>query len=244
MRKVVEFKNATLGYGRRAIFDRLSLDIYENDFLGIVGPNGSGKTTFLRAVMGLIKPKEGKVVRAGALKFGYCMQRQFIDTLFPFTVFDIVMMARASIKGAFKGADSVDRKKVSESLDIAGIPHLTLSAFRDLSGGQKQRVLIARALSLEPNFLILDEPTTDLDIKGEREVLELIASLHRDKKLTVVLVSHELNEVINCSGKFLFLNSKLPHRIVMKDDLSAHMLSEIFGVKMEFKKIDNKYIIT
>ena len=244
MRKVVEFKNATLGYGRKVIFDRLSLDIFENDFLGVVGPNGSGKSTFLRAVMGLIKPKNGKVDRSGALKFGYCMQRQFIDTLFPFTVFDIVMMARASIKGAFKRPDSEDRKKVSESLDIAGISHLALSAFRDLSGGQKQRALIARALSLEPNFLVLDEPTTDLDVKGEREILELITALHKNKRLTIILVSHELNEVVNCSGKFLFLNSKLPHRIVMKDDLNGNMLSEIFGVKMEFKKIDNKYIIT
>ncbi|MBN1526420.1 MAG: metal ABC transporter ATP-binding protein [Candidatus Omnitrophica bacterium] len=244
MRKVVEFKSASLGYGRKAVFDRLTLDIYENDFLGIVGPNGSGKTTFLRAVMGLIKPLGGEVVRAGALKFGYCMQRQFIDTLFPFTVFDIVMMARVSRKGAFKGPDREDRDKVSESLDIAGIRHLAPSAFRDLSGGQKQRVLIARALSLEPNFLILDEPTTDLDVKGEREILELIASLHKDKKLTVVLVSHELNEVINCSGKFLFLNTGSPHRIVMKDGLSADMLSEIFGVKMGFKKIDGKYIIS
>ncbi len=243
MRKVVEFKNATFGYGRKAVFDRLSLDICENDFIGVVGPNGSGKTTFLMAVMGLIKPKDGEIIKASAIKFGYCMQRQFIDTLFPFTVFDIVMMARVSTKRAFKGADSEDRKKVSESLDIAGIPHLEFSAFRDLSGGQKQRVLIARALSLEPNFLVLDEPTTDLDVKGEREILELITSLHRDKKLTVVLVSHELNEVINCSGKFLFLNSSLPYRIVMKNDLNGHMLSEIFGVKMEFKKIDGKYMI-
>ncbi len=243
MRKVVEFKNATLSYGRRVIFDRLSLDIYENDFLGVVGPNGSGKSTFLKAVMGLIKPRWGEVVRPNALKFGYCMQRQFIDTLFPFTVFDIVMMARTSMKGAFKRPDSEDRKRVSESLDIAGIPHLALSAFRDLSGGQKQRVLIARALSLDPNFLVLDEPTTDLDIKGEREILELISSLHRIKKLTVVLVSHELNEVINCSGKFLFLTGTSPHRIVMKDELSGRMLSEIFGVTMELKKMDGKYII-
>ena len=244
MMKAVEIKNATFGYGRKAVFNRLSLDIYENDFLGVVGPNGSGKTTFLRGVMGLIKPIVGEVTRAKGLKFGYCMQRQFIDTLFPFTVFDIVMMARVSTKGVFKGPDRKDRARVSESLDVAGILRLGKSAFRDLSGGQKQRVLIARALSLEPNILILDEPTTDLDIKGEREILELITALHKAKKLTVVLVSHELNEVINCSGKFLFLNSKLPHQIVMKDDLNEHMLSEIFGVKMVFKKIDDKYIIT
>jgi len=243
MRKVVEFKNAALGYGRKAVFDGLTLDIYENDFLGVVGPNGSGKTTFLKSVMGLIKPKGGEIVRASAIKFGYCMQRQFIDTLFPFTAFDIIMMARASKKAAFRGADSNDRRKVLESLDIAGIPDLASSAFRDLSGGQKQRVLIARALSLEPNFLILDEPTTDLDIKGEREILELITSLHRDKKLTVILVSHELNEVINCSARFLFLNGKSPHKIVTKDDLSEAMLSEIFGVRMELKRADGKYII-
>lgn len=243
MKKVVEFKDATLGYGQKVLFDRLSLDILENDFLGIVGPNGSGKTTLLRAVVGLITPRKGEITRSDGLRFGYCMQRQFIDTLFPFTVFDIVMMARSSARGLFKAPDKEDIQKVSESLAITGISRLAHSAFRDLSGGQKQRVIIARALSLEPNFLILDEPTTDLDVKGEREILGLIASLRKNKRLTVMLVSHELNEVINCSDKFLFLNSKTPQQVVMKNDLNSRMLSGIFGIDMDIKMIDGKYMI-
>ncbi|MCM8760553.1 MAG: ATP-binding cassette domain-containing protein [Candidatus Omnitrophica bacterium] len=242
MKKIVEFKGASLCYGRRTVVGNLNFDIHDNDFLGVVGPNGSGKTTFLRAVMGLIKPKSGKVITAPGLRFGYCMQRQFIDTLFPFTVFDIVMMARASVKGSFRPTDESDRRKVFESLEIAGIPELASSAFRDLSGGQKQRVLIARALSFEPNFLILDEPTTDLDVKGEREILKLISSLHSEKALTVVLVSHELNEVINFSDKFLFLTGQGRWWTISKEDLSASILSDIFGVKMDLKKIDGKYV--
>lgn len=243
MRRLIEFRDATFGYGQKTVFDRLSLDVCENDFLGIVGPNGSGKSTLLKAMMGLIKPAKGDVSISPGIRFGYCMQRQFVDTLFPFTAFDIVMMARSSFKKAFKSSDGKDMDAVSRSLDMAGISGLASSPFRDLSGGQKQRVLIARALSLDPDFLVLDEPTTDLDVKGEREILELITSLHRDRRVTVVLVSHELNEVVNCSGKFLFLGGEGPMTTIAKEELSGRILSEIFGVDMEFKKIDGKYIV-
>jgi zinc transport system ATP-binding protein len=97
MRKIIEFKSAKLGYGRKVVFNALNLTIYEGDFVGIVGPNGSGKTTLLRSIMGLLKPPSGEIVRDNSISFGYCMQRQFIDTIFPFTVFEIVMMARAKI---------------------------------------------------------------------------------------------------------------------------------------------------
>lgn len=263
--KAIEFKSVRLGYGRRKVFEALSLDIYEGDFLGIVGPNGSGKTTLLRSLMGLLKPQRGEIIRAWGLQFGYCPQRQFLDTLFPFTVFEMVMMARTKIIGCLKRPNHADKEKVLEALKTAGILNLASQRFHNLSGGQKQRTIIARALALEPNFLVLDEPTTDLDIKAEREILELIKTLHRKQKLTVALVTHELNEVINAAQKFIFLNpvrnnlpkvdamskagvsnrvnKNIPYKIFAKGELSEALLSEIFETRLKLKEVEGQRIV-
>jgi ABC-type Mn2+/Zn2+ transport system ATPase subunit len=171
------------------------------------------------------------------------MQRQFIETLFPFTVFEIVMMVRTKLIGPLKKPGEFDKAKVLDAVKTAGIADLVSERFYNLSGGQKQRVLIARALSVEPDFLILDEPTADLDIKAEREILYLIGSLHKDERLTVALVTHELNEVINRAEKFLFLNKKVPHRIFSRDELTEEMLSEIFDTRIKLKRIDGEKVI-
>jgi ABC-type Mn2+/Zn2+ transport system ATPase subunit len=243
MNKVIEFKSVKLGYNRRIVFDSLDLKIYEGDFLGIVGPNGSGKTTLLRSIMGLLKPRGGEIIRDRNLRFGYCMQRQFIDTLFPFTVFEIVMMARTKFVGPLRGPRSIDRDKVLKALEITGIRNLANEPFYDLSGGQKQRVLLARALSTEPNFLIFDEPTTDLDIKAEREILSLIKDLQKGENLTVALVTHELNEAINIAQKFIFLNKSIPCKIFARDELSGSLLSEIFDTQITLKEIDGQRMV-
>lgn len=243
MKKIIEFKSAKLSYGKRGVFDSLSLDIYEGDFLGIIGPNGSGKTTILRSIMGLLKPQQGQIIRDKSLRFGYCMQRQLIDVLFPFTVFEIVMMARTKIIGSLKMPSRIDREKVLKAIEIVGISNWIQERFYNLSGGQKQRVLIARALSLKPNFLILDEPTTDLDVKAKREILDLIRTLHQNQKLTVALVTHELNEVINYAKKFIFLNKKIPHKVFAKEELNQNLLSEIFETTIRLKEIDGRSIV-
>lgn len=261
MKKIIEFKSARLGYGKKIVFDSLNLEISEGDFLGIVGPNGSGKTTLLRSIMGLLKSKAGQITRDENLRFGYCMQRQFLDTIFPFTAFEIVMMVRTRFIGPLRGPRSIDRGKVLKALEITGIANLTKEPFYNLSGGQKQRVLLARALSTEPNFLILDEPTTDLDIKAEREILSLIKGLQQRENLTVALVTHELNEAINIAQKFIFLNPALscskeivekrkggvnksiPCRIFDRDELSGSLLSEIFDTQITLKEIDGQRMV-
>ncbi len=243
MKKTIEFRNVALSYGRKGIFSSLSFEIFEKDFLGIVGPNGSGKTTLLRSVMGLIKPNEGMIVRSDNVRFGYCMQRQFIDTLFPFTVFETVLMARTSLIGPLKRPSEGDRAEAEKALDILGIASLKEASFHDLSGGQKQRVLLARALAAQPNFLILDEPTTDLDIKMKREILELVKSFNVKEKMTVVLVTHELNEIINYAQNFMFLDGNIPQKIIHKNELNERILSEIFKSHIRLKELEGKKII-
>lgn len=243
MKKIIEFKSAKLGYGRKIVFNDLNIEIYEGDFIGIVGPNGSGKTTLLRSIMSLLKPQGGEIIRDKNVRFGYCMQRQAIDTIFPFTVFEIVMMVRAKMIGPFKKPAEEDRKEVLRALKLTGASDLACERFYNLSGGQKQRVLLARALSVEPNFLVLDEPTADLDIKAEREILKLIRNLQLEKNLTIALVTHELNEVINNAERFIFLNRHAPQKIFTRDELNEKQLCEIFDARIKLERIDGKTVV-
>jgi ABC-type Mn2+/Zn2+ transport system ATPase subunit len=243
MRKIIEFKSARLGYGSKVVFNALNMEIFEGDCIGIVGPNGSGKTTLLRSIMGLLKSSSGEIIRDKNISFGYCMQRQFIDTIFPFTVFEITMMARARIIGPLRRPTEKDISIVRRALEMTGVLDLAQERFYNLSGGQKQRTLLARALALEPNFLVLDEPTADLDIKAEKEILALIVALGDKNNLTIAMVTHELNEVINNAEKFIFLNKHAPQNILRKDQLNSQLLSEIFDTPLRLEKIDGKLTV-
>jgi ABC-type Mn2+/Zn2+ transport system ATPase subunit len=243
VRKIIEFKSADLGYRNKIILKDLNLNILEGDFLGIIGPNGAGKTTLLKNIMGILKPQHGHVLQDPKIRFGYCMQRQKINISFPFTVFEIVMMIRTKSIGYFKRPSTIDMQKVSKALDIVSIRDLANTPFQDLSGGQKQRALLARALCLEPDFLILDEPTIDLDIKAKKEVLELISHIHKTKKVTIVLVSHEIQEVVNLANKFLFLDNTYNPEIIQKKELDQSKLSELFKTKIKLIDIENKKVV-
>lgn len=240
MKKLIEFKDVALAYGRDEILNGLSFEVYEKSFLGIIGPNGSGKTTILRSIMGLVQPYKGKIIKSKKVHFGYCMQRQFIDTLFPFTVFDIVLMARTSLVGPLNRYRKEDRIKAEKAIDVMGISSLKDASFHDLSGGQKQRALLARALAFEPNFLVLDEPTTDLDIKMKRDILELVKSFNEREKMSVVLVTHELNEIINYAKDFIFLEENITPKVITKDQLSDQLLSDIFKTQIRLKEVEGK----
>jgi ABC-type cobalamin/Fe3+-siderophores transport system ATPase subunit len=153
------------------------------------------------------------------------------------------MMARTKIIGRLRRASKKDKSIVHHALRTTGVDDLSSERFYNLSGGQKQKVLIARALSIEPDFLVLDEPTADLDIKAEREILGLIKTLHVQRCLTITLVTHELNEVINSAQKFLFLNKTIPHRIFRKNELSSAFLSDVFETPIEMIKNDDKLTV-
>lgn len=240
---LVEFSAVSAGYGRHRVIDRLSFEIRRGDFFGLIGPNGAGKTTLLRLILGLQKPWSGTVSRAADLRFGYCLQRQAIDEIFPFTVGEIVMMGRTALMGPLVRPGDGDRAKVADCLRAAEIGHLAGRRFNELSGGQKQRTLIARALATEANCLVLDEPTNDLDIKGSREILALLEHLHRDYRLTVILVSHELERVLNHAGRFLFLDPERKAVAAERSEISEKLLRDIFGLDLGLKKINGELFI-
>lgn len=204
--KLIEFRDVSLGYGRRTVLDGLNLGIGNGERIGILGPNGSGKTTFLRGIMGLLTPLKGKIVRERHVSFGYVKQEHSIDTLFPFTAFEVVCMGLEPLNPFTKNKKEL-KAKVEKAMDFTDILKCRDQLFNTLSGGQKQRVLIARALVNSPEILVMDEPVSDLDEEGVHEIITLLNSIHREKNMTILIVSHLVSLVLKNVDKVLLLNN-------------------------------------
>jgi manganese/zinc/iron transport system ATP- binding protein len=243
MPPLVTFDQATLGYGRRVVLTDITFAIPEGDFLGLVGPNGAGKTTILRALLGTLEPLSGTVMRAPTLRFGYVPQRDQVDYSFPLKVVDVVMMGRYDRIGLGRRPTAEDRARAREALDHVGIAHLADHPLVDLSGGQKQRTLIARALVGEPNVLVLDEPTNGMDIVATTQILGLVRELHDRDGLTVLMVSHALNEVANYVER-IALVVEGGFRIGTTDEiLTEEALTLMYGIPVEVDSFDGHRIV-
>ena len=243
MPSLVTFDRATLGYGRRVVLTDLSFDIPDGDFLGLVGPNGAGKTTILRAILGTLKPLGGTVTRSPALRFGYVPQRDQVDYSFPLKVLDVVLMGRYDRIGIGRRPTAADRARAVQALDHVGIAHLADNSLVDLSGGQKQRTLIARALVGEPNMLVLDEPTNGMDLVATTQILGLVRELHDRDGITVLMVSHALNEVVNYVER-IALVVEGGFRIGSTDEiLTEEALTQMYGIPVEVDSFDGHRIV-
>jgi manganese/zinc/iron transport system ATP- binding protein len=240
---LVRFDCAALGYGSRAVLTDLTFDIPPGDFLGLVGPNGAGKTTILRAILGTLKPLGGRVTRAPGLRFGYVPQRDSVDYGFPLKVVDVVMMGRYDRIGLGRRPTSEDRDRACDALAQVGILDLADRQLSALSGGQKQRTLIARALVGEPNFLVLDEPTNGMDLVSTTQILGLVRELHEQGQLTVLMVSHALNEVANYVER-IALVLEGAFRIGSVDEIMTEQtLSAMYGIPVEVDAFDGHRIV-
>jgi ABC-type Mn2+/Zn2+ transport system ATPase subunit len=240
---LVTFDNATLGYGRKSILSGLSFSIPEGDFLGIVGPNGSGKTTILRAILRTLRPLAGSVTHAENLRFGYVPQRDQVDYIFPLKVVDVVLMGRYDRIGLGRRPGGRDRELAYAALDHVGIRDLADAQLNSLSGGQKQRTLIARALVGKPNFLILDEPTNGMDLVSTTQILGLVRELHERDKLTVLMVSHALNEVANYVERIGLVESGQFRIGTVDEILSSDVLSQMYGIPVDVDSFDGHRIV-
>jgi ABC-type Mn2+/Zn2+ transport system ATPase subunit len=240
---LVKFDHATLGYGRRVVLSDLSFDIPPGDFLGLVGPNGAGKTTILRAILGSLKPLSGVVTTAPDLRFGYVPQRDSVDYNFPLKVIDVVLMGRYDRIGVGRRPSKEDRDLALSALEHVRIVDLADRQLSALSGGQKQRTLIARALVGEPNILVLDEPTNGMDLVSTTQILSLVRELHERDNLTVLMVSHALNEVANYVER-IALTLEGSFRIGTVDEImTEHVLSGMYGIPVEVDRFDGHRIV-
>ncbi len=243
MNELVRFDDVALGYGRHTVLSGLSFGISEGDFLGLVGPNGAGKTTVLRAILGTLAPQSGTLVRSDGLRFGYVPQRDQVDYGFPLKVVDVVMMGRYDRIGLGRRPSARDRQLACAALEHVGILDLADRPLNALSGGQKQRTLIARALVGEPNVLVLDEPTNGMDLVATTQILGLVRELHERDGLTVLMVSHALNEVANYVERIaLVVNGGF--RIGTVDEImSEATLSAMYGIPVEVDSFNGHRIV-
>lgn len=228
MPPLIQFDKASLGYGSATVLCDVSLRIDEGESVGLVGPNGCGKTTFLRTVLGLLPPLAGRVDRRAGPRFAYVPQADEMNLLWPLTVEDVVQLpARARRWGG--RATQEDNRRADEAMSRSGVREIRKKLLREVSGGQRQRTAIAQALAQDPDVYLLDEPTKGLDVVAERDLLGLVAGLSEGGK-TVFLVSHSLHIPLNLSKRILLFHQGSVISSTPEDILNRRRLEDIYGV--------------
>ena len=249
----VRFEHVTVAYHQAVGIEDVSFSVEPGEFLGIIGPNGSGKTTLLRVVLGLVAPVSGRVRVLGASghdlrqvrsRIGYVPQRRPLDPQFPVSVREAVAMGLYPTLRAFRRPTADDRRRVEGVLAAVGLLDTADHVAGHLSGGQQQRLLIARALVQEPQILLLDEPTSAVDVATRSAIVELVRRLHADRKLTTLYVTHDVNEVLPCVDKVLYINRTVRAFGSCADILNRETLESLYGGRVVFaEEGGRRYVI-
>ena len=226
MDALVNIKELTVSYDKIPVLQNVNLDVFEKDFIGVIGPNGGGKTTLLKAILGLKKPDCGQInlrkdLRGNKTPIGYLPQVKDIDRKFPITVFDVVLSGSIMRKSQVGIAKLKD--KVEHLLDEVGIAEIRHKAIGELSGGQMQRVFLCRALLSDPKLLILDEPDTFVDNRFEGELYEKLRSLNEE--IAIILVSHDVGTISSYVKTIACVNGDLhyhPSNTITQEQLHAY----------------------
>jgi zinc transport system ATP-binding protein len=240
----LEISGLRFAYTGNPVLEGVNLTLSGLEFAAVVGPNGGGKTTLLKLILGLFTPDAGRVrvfglsPRQASCRIGYMPQHVQVDLSFPVTVTDVVLMGRLGRSGGvWGGYVRRDRAAVAQTLERVGLVGLADRPFRSLSGGQRQRTLIARALAGEPKLLLLDEPTANVDVVGEREVFDLLAELNRC--IPVLVVSHDLGFVSPYVGQVVCVNRKVV--IHPTSQVTGEIISQIYGREVRMVRHDYKH---
>lgn len=209
MEPIISLKDVSVQYDETTALESVSLDIYPDDFLGIIGPNGGGKTTLVKAILGAV-PHKGKITYAPTLSerghrlIGYLPQQSEFDRSFPISVVEVVMSGLQAEKGLLKRYSAADRAKAMQLLEMAGVADIANRQISEISGGQMQRALLCRAVILEPKLLILDEPTNFVDNQFENELYTLLRRLN--ERMAIVMVSHDIGTITSVVKSIVCVN--------------------------------------
>lgn len=206
---IIEIKNLSAGYDGRNVLHDINLTVYEQDFLGIIGPNGGGKTTLMKCILGLLKPTDGEIIFHCKPSLGYLPQYNTIDRKFPISVEEVILSGlsvQKSLTARFTPEEKEKSKQVIARMGLEGLEH---RAIGQLSGGQLQRALLGRAIISDPSVLILDEPNTYIDKRFEARLYELLAEIN--KECAVILVSHDIGTVLQQVKSIACVNETLDY---------------------------------
>jgi zinc/manganese transport system ATP-binding protein len=234
MQPLVELNNVTFGYGSQPVLEDICLHLHPGQFAALVGPSGAGKTSLIKLILGTLQPSMGEIcVHGEALngrpspRIGYVPQLETVNWNFPVTVEQAVLMGRISRSGRWPWPNADTKRKLREVLDRLGIGELAQRHIRDLSGGQQQRVFLARALIAEPDVLMLDEPTSGVDIRTAENVLHMLAELNR-QGITVLMTTHDLNAAATHLPWVICLNRRVIAQGAPDEIFTPEILSETY----------------
>ncbi|MGM8211997.1 metal ABC transporter ATP-binding protein [Virgibacillus sp. W0430] len=237
---VISLKNVHFSYENKEVLTDINLNIKRGIFMGLVGPNGGGKTTLIKIILGLLKPDRGNISILNQSidtfkdwnRIGFVSQKaNSFNKGFPATVFEVVAMGLTAKIGYFKFFSKKDKEKVMHTLQLVGMEAFAHQSIGQLSGGQQQRVFIARSLVSDPELLILDEPTVGVDYENVNRFYELLNRLNKENNLTLLLVSHDTGAMTKYVTDVICLNRTLHFhgKSTEYTSLSEHELSKIYG---------------
>lgn len=229
--ELIRLQRVTAAYDQQRVLRDVSFHVHEDQFTGIVGPSGAGKTTLLRLMLGTLKPVAGSVYRAPDLRVAYVPQLETVNWNFPVTVFECVLMSRRGVR-LRPWASASERASVMTVLDRLGIADLAERHIRQLSGGQQQRMFLARALLREPQLLLMDEPTSGVDVSTRHDVLHLLADLH-EGGVAIVLTTHDLNGIAAHLPHLVCVNKQIIADGTPGEVMTPDVLERTFGARME-----------
>ncbi len=242
-RTALKIENLTVNYGGNIVLSDIQLNVEDGEYLGIIGPNGGGKTTLLKAILGLVQPAAGMISVYGASRYGgtgvqdlrgvrigYVPQVSEFDREFPITVHEVVLTGKLSGSiSLFHRYTPSDRKYADEMLESVGISGLARRRICELSGGEFQKMLIARALVLEPKLLLLDEPTANIDAGSQEQIYRLFAGL--SGKMTIIMVTHDLLAISSQVKRIACLNRSLIYH--GSTELSEDVVNKLYGCPVD-----------
>ena len=223
---VIEIQNLTFSYEKQTVLKNINLTVEEKDFLAIIGPNGGGKSTLLKLILGINESKHGSIKVLGKApkeslrQIGYVPQNTNVNTDFPIKVIEVVMMGHVDGKRPLFGYGKDEVACAMGALSQVGMQAYADTKIGSLSGGQRQRVMIARALCAHPQILILDEPTSSIDIEGQRSIYELLRLLN--KSITVIVVSHDISVILEYANKAAHVNKTLSYHDISDKQSTFH----------------------
>jgi zinc transport system ATP-binding protein len=241
---IIEIKNLSFSYDKQIILENIDLNVVEKDFLAIIGPNGGGKSTLLKAILGINKIKKGTIrilqqkPSLSLEKLGYVPQNTNINTNFPIKVIEVVMMGHIRDKKEkttstnflhkyFKiGYNEFEKSCALSALKQVGMEKFAKSKIGSLSGGQRQRVMIARALCSHPSILLLDEPTASIDVSGQKQIYDLLKELN--KSITIIVVSHDISVILGYASKVAHINKTITYHDISEKQKDIQNYNEHF----------------